>query len=222
MVLAIAAEMGWEVVQLDAKHAFLYADIEEEVFVEAAPGFERTVKDGAQILMKLGKSLYRLAQSPRNWWTIDPLLITLGFVPLKFDTCIYIYGNNGIVIILTLYVEDLVGADIQVIESFKRKLMERFKMTDMGDVSLVLGMRVPCDRQNKTLAIARRTTPSLFWVMMFGMANCKPTSTPGCGPEVSTRLPEDILLNEGDAAVPSHYGLGDVPRSNHKVRHHVQ
>ena len=119
MVLAIAAEMGWEVVQLDAKHAFLYADIEEEVFVEAAPGFERTVKDGAQILMKLGKSLYRLAQSPRNWWTIDPLLITLGFVPLKFDTCIYIYGNNGIVIILTLYVEDLVGADIQVIESFK-------------------------------------------------------------------------------------------------------
>ena len=222
MVLAIAAEMGWEVAQLDAKHAFLYADIEEEVFVEAAPGFERTVKDGAQILMKLGKSLYRLAQSPRNWWTIDPLLITLGFVPLKFDTCIYIYGNNGIVIILTLYVEDLVGADIQVIESFKRKLMERFKMTDMGDVSLVLGMRVPCDRQNKTLAIARRTTPSLFWVMMFGMANCKPTSTPGCGPEVSTRLPEDILLNEGDAAVPSHYGLGDVPRSNHKVRHHVQ
>ena len=62
------------------------------MFVKAAPGFERTDKDGVQLLMKLGKSLYGLAQSPGNWWkTIDPLLITLEFVPLKFD-CSYIYS----------------------------------------------------------------------------------------------------------------------------------
>ena len=66
MVLAIAAEMDWEVVQLDVKSAFLYAEI-EEVFVEAAPGFERTDEDGVQLLMKLGKSLYGLAQSPGSW-----------------------------------------------------------------------------------------------------------------------------------------------------------
>ena len=101
------------------------------MLVEAAPGFERTHKDGVQLLMKLGKSLYGVAQSPGNWWrTIDPLLITLEFVPLKSDTCIYIYRKNGIVVILTLYVDDLllVGADIQVIESIKRKMMERFKI----------------------------------------------------------------------------------------------
>ena len=152
MVLAIAAEMDWEVLQLDVKTAFLHADIEEEECVEAAPGFEKTDKHGVQLLMKLGKSLYGRAQSPDNWWkTIDPLLITLEFVPLKSDTCIYIDRKNGIVIILTLYVDDLllVGADVQVIESIKRKLMERFKMTDMGDVSLVLGMQVTGDRQNK-------------------------------------------------------------------------
>ena len=40
MVLAIAAEMDWVVVKLDVKTAFLYADVEEEVFVEAAPGVE--------------------------------------------------------------------------------------------------------------------------------------------------------------------------------------
>ena len=37
MVLAIAAEMDWEVCQLDVKTAFLYADIEEEVFVAEPP-----------------------------------------------------------------------------------------------------------------------------------------------------------------------------------------
>ena len=114
MVLAITAERDWEVVQLDVKTAFLFADIEKKVILQAAPGFERTDKDGVQLLMKLEKSLYGLAQRPENWWkTIDPLLVTLEFVPLKSDTCIYIYKKNGIVIILTLYVDNLlVGADI--------------------------------------------------------------------------------------------------------------
>ena len=57
--------------------------------------------------MKLGKSLYGLAQSLRNWFhTIDPVLISIGLVPLKSDTCIYIYNHDGVVIILTLYVDD--------------------------------------------------------------------------------------------------------------------
>ena len=104
MVLAIAAEMDWEVLQLDVKTAFLHADIEEEEFVEAAPGFEKTDKHGVQLLMKLGKSLYGRAQSPDNWWkTIDPLLITLEFVPLESDTCIYIYRTNGM-FVYVLYV----------------------------------------------------------------------------------------------------------------------
>ena len=97
--------------------------------------------------MKLGKSLYGLAQSPRNWvHTIDPVLVSIGFVPLKSDTCIYMYNHDG-VIILTLYVDDLlvIGGDIQLIEKIRIKLMEKFKMTDVGDVSLVLGMQITRD-----------------------------------------------------------------------------
>ena len=77
MLLAIAAEMDWEVVQLDVRTAFFYTDT-ENVFEEAVPGFQRMHKDGVQLLVQLGKSLYGLAQNPGNWWkTIDPLLITL-------------------------------------------------------------------------------------------------------------------------------------------------
>ena len=60
------------------KTAFLYADIEEDVYIKVAPSFETTNKDGIQLVMKLQKSLYGLAQSPRNWWqTNDPKLIEL-------------------------------------------------------------------------------------------------------------------------------------------------
>ena len=109
------------------------------------PGFGTQGKNGIPFVMKLGKSLYGLGQSPGNWFhTIDPVLISIAFVPLKSDTCIYIYDHDGIIIILTLYEVDLVliGGDIKLIEKIKRKVMDQFKMTDMGDVSLVLGMQV--------------------------------------------------------------------------------
>ena len=115
MVRVIAAEMEWEVRQLDVKTAFLYVDIEEDVFVAEPPGFETQGKNGDPFVMKLGNSLYGLAQSPGNWFhTIDPVLISIGFVPLKSDTCIYIYDHDGTIIIRTLYVDDLlvIGGDI--------------------------------------------------------------------------------------------------------------
>ena len=65
MVLAIAAEMDWVVVKLDVKTAFLYADVEEEVFVEAAPGVERTDKDGVHS-HETGEEPERTGSEPRE------------------------------------------------------------------------------------------------------------------------------------------------------------
>ena len=115
--------------------------------------------------MKLGKSLYGLAQSPGNWFhAIDPVLISIGFILLKSDTCIYIY-NHDVVIILTLYVDDLlvIGGDIQLMEKIMSKLIEKFKMTDMGDVSLVLGMQITRDRKKKTLTISQEEYTKSIW-----------------------------------------------------------
>ena len=86
MVLAIAAEKIWEVFQVDVNTAFLYALLEEEekVLVENTPGFVQFTTDGVRYVMDLQKSLYGLAQSPRNWWkTTDPKLIEIRFVPLN-------------------------------------------------------------------------------------------------------------------------------------------
>ena len=66
MVLAIAAEINWEARQLDVKTDFLFADIEEEVFVAEPPGFETNDNVKRLLVMKLGKILYGLAQSPGN------------------------------------------------------------------------------------------------------------------------------------------------------------
>ena len=79
--------------------------------MEQAPGFVVKDKDGSETVMQLEKSLYGLAQSPGNWFhTIDPVLVDIGFVPLKSDTWVYVYNCEGVKIILTLYVDDLLLA----------------------------------------------------------------------------------------------------------------
>ena len=82
-----------------------------------------------------------------------------------------------------------------MIESIKRELMGKFKMTDMGDVSLILGRQVTRDHQNKTLTISQENYTKSIQENV-GMANCNRTSTSAYGPELSTKQPEDTLLGE--------------------------
>ena len=70
-------------------------------------------------------------------------------------------------------------------------------MTDMGDVSLVLGMEVVRDREGKTVTISQETyTKSLL--ERYGMAKCNPAYTPGVGQELSLDQPREKVLNEED------------------------
>ena len=104
------------------------------------------------------KSLYGLRQSPTNWWdTIDKHLVEIAFKSLKSDPCVYTYSDCGAIYMLTLYVDDvlLLGKDVLMLRRMKQKLVSRFSMTDMGDVSLVLGMGVTRDRGEGTVTITQ-------------------------------------------------------------------
>ncbi|GJU26211.1 putative ribonuclease H-like domain-containing protein [Tanacetum coccineum] len=63
--LAYASFMGFTVYQMDVKSAFLYGQIEEEVYVCQPPGFEDP--DHPDKVYKVVKALYGLHQAPRAW-----------------------------------------------------------------------------------------------------------------------------------------------------------
>lgn len=103
----------------------------------------------------------------------------------------YIYQPNGDTIIVTGCVDDflIIVDNIDVTGIMKRKRME------MGDVSLFLGMQVTRDHQNGTLTIStENSTKSVL--DRFGLVGCNPASSPGYSPELSTKQPEETLLNE--------------------------
>ena len=66
-------------------------------------------------------------------------------------------------------------------------------MTDMGDVSLVLGMVVTRDREKGTVTITQdEYTKSLL--KRYGMASCNQTYTPDLGNELSLDQPGERLF----------------------------
>lgn len=58
LILAMAANKGWQVHHLDVKTAFLNGDLMEEVYVTQPEGFE--VKGKETRVLKLSKALYGL------------------------------------------------------------------------------------------------------------------------------------------------------------------
>ena len=155
-------------------------------------------KSRVPFVIKLKKSLYGLRQSPKKWFgTMDAHLSNIGLRSLKSDPCVYVFEDKTAPAILTLYVDDilLLGNNKQLLGKLKKKLMYRFEMTDLGDVSKVLGMNVTRDRENGTITIDQRDYTEDI-LDHYGMTNCNVAFTLGVGPEISLDHPTDRLLNE--------------------------
>ena len=135
MMLAIAAELDYEVLMLDVQTTFLKAGVEEEVYVKMAPGEETYDKSRVPFVMKLKKSLYGLRQSLKNWFgAMDDHLSNIGFRSLKSDPCVYVFEDKTGTAILTLYVDDifLLGTNKQLLGKLKKQLMDSFERRTSG------------------------------------------------------------------------------------------
>ena len=75
---------------------------------------------------------------------INEFLESMGFTRCASDTCVYVKrAHTGRVIIIGLFVDDLPIAyhkeDEKEWLGLKPKLMQRFKMKDIGECKLILG-----------------------------------------------------------------------------------
>lgn len=197
----------------------------EKVLVEIALGFVQTNKDCIRYVMDLQRSLYGLAQSPRYWWkTTDPKLIELGFVPLKSDSCTYVYQRNGTTAIITRYVDDLliIGCDITVVNGTKKNLMEKFKLSDFGDVSLILGIQVSRNRAKGSLTISLKVLDRIYsqavqnWQLQAAEHSRLRLKT------ANGATGDDSSRQGGNSKVPRHPGFRSVPAPSYTLRRHVR
>ena len=178
ILLAVANEEGMDVHQMDVTTAFLYGELQEEIFMKQAEG---QVKPGQEHLVcKLKRSLYGLKQSPRCWnQKMDRFLMTNGFHATKSDSALYVKGAGKDKIYVGLYVDDLLIAtsDASSLARTKSALCGAFKMTDFGEVSTVLGIKITRDKSTGLLTMSQEKYAEQV-LKRFNMLSAQGKSTP--------------------------------------------
>ncbi|KAJ7950679.1 Retrovirus-related Pol polyprotein from transposon TNT 1-94 [Quillaja saponaria] len=94
VLISCAANLGWDLQQLDIKNAFLHGDLAEEVYMEIPLGFSCQKTEGK--VCKLKKSLYGLKQSPRAWFDrFQKAMISFGYQQSNADHTMFVKHCHG-------------------------------------------------------------------------------------------------------------------------------
>ena len=89
---------------VDIKTAFLYGDLEEEIYMECPQGMSDIGKDDCIIF---NKCIYGLVQAARQYYKkAVKILKNLGFEAGNVDPCLYVKKSAKGVVYIALYVND--------------------------------------------------------------------------------------------------------------------
>ncbi|KAL0540374.1 hypothetical protein IC582_024611 [Cucumis melo] len=141
VLISIATLNNLLIHQMDVKTTFLNGDLEEEIYMEQPEGF--IVHGQESKVCKVDKFLYSLKQARKQWHEkFDNLLMSKGFKVNESDKCIYYKTKGRLCIIICLYVDDMLGSDLHVINDVRSMISANFDMKDLGEADVILGIKI--------------------------------------------------------------------------------
>ena len=179
-ILAIAARNDWEIDVFDFHGAYLNGELNEreDVYMEQPPDYETA--DRRTFVLKLKKALYGLKQGGRKWYdTLCRTLAELGMKRSEADFGVFYAHTVTDIILLAIHVDDcmLTGNNVAVLTEFKRKIGAIYKLTDLGPISWLLGIKVTRDRELRTLHLSQTSYIESI-IRRFNFDDLKPASIP--------------------------------------------
>lgn len=89
LLLALSAEYQWYIRHIDVKNAYLYGNLQEEIYMRLPPLYDAKEEEVAKLL----RPIYGLRQSGRKWnEALNEYLTKIGFERLKSSNCTYRKG----------------------------------------------------------------------------------------------------------------------------------
>jgi hypothetical protein len=196
LIVALAALQHWHMSSVDVKTAFLYGELDEELFMEQPEGFKKKGQEHKVFCLK--QALYGLKQVALQWWqALDKSMKAMGFKHFKSDSGVFVLMRSGRPeIIVIVYVDNAVflGRQRHLVSNYKECFMCTWECRDLGETKEFLKMRINClkgvitlDQKDYLMTVLKH----------FNMHNVKEASTPlpsGYNP-VPNKLPVDEKLH---------------------------
>ncbi|GKV02840.1 hypothetical protein SLEP1_g15229 [Rubroshorea leprosula] len=160
-VLALATSQNWKLWQLDVKNAFLYGELDKDIYMEQPPGY--------------------FANSHPDFVANSRKLF------MDSDHSLFVKKQSSLHVIVLLYVDDMIiiGNDEEEIARLQEKLSIRFDMKNLGELNHFLGLKVE-NLENGIFVTQRNYAEKL--VAKFDLKEGKKCSTPL---DINTRLRRD-------------------------------
>ncbi|KAI3744219.1 hypothetical protein L1987_57296 [Smallanthus sonchifolius] len=174
-VLSLAVNNSWPLYQLDINNAFLYGELNEDVYMSLPEGY---YSKGETKVCKLVKSLYGLKQASRMWnEKLVSVLLELGFEQSKCDHSMFVKFDKQVFIVLLVYVDDIIitGSCVTEIKKIKTLLQSKFLIKDLGLLKYFLGIEVI--KSEKGLCLSQRKY-CMDLLAEYGLLGCKPVNMP--------------------------------------------
>jgi len=179
VLLSLAANQDWPLLQFDVKNAFLHGEILEEIYMDFPPGMEDSmINSNGMKVCKLKKALYGLKQSPRAWFgRFTKSMKAFGYRASNYDHTLFLKKGEGKITALIIYVDDMIvtGNDQDEIYSLQKYLVSEFEMKQLGNLKYFLGIEVA--RSNHGIFLCQRKY-TIDLLSETGLLGCKPVDTP--------------------------------------------
>jgi hypothetical protein len=189
-LLSKAAQEDLELYQLDIKTAFLYGELEEEIYITQPPGYEQ---GSPGTVCRLQRALYGLRQAPRVWHTrMEKELKLYGFEPSDADPCLYVQHNKHYNVYCLVWVDDCLLAckELEHAVRIAQQLSSAFDVHTIGEPQQFLGMEVKRDRDVGTIKLSQ-TKYVTSLMSKYGLEEAKMKTVP---------LSPSTKLTKGDSA----------------------
>ena len=129
-------------VAIDVKTAFLYGEIDHDVYISVPEGY---VTDSDVVALKLKKSLYGLKTSSKTWFTkFSSALLAIGFKAFMPDQCVFIMFRDEQIFVIVVYVDDCLFAfsDEKQGQAILDQLADTFKIKVMPKPKIFVGLQI--------------------------------------------------------------------------------
>ena len=172
LALVCSAIYNWKLRQFDIKCAYLHGELNEEIYMMQAPGYE----DNTNKVYHLFRPLYGLKHAGNIWNAkLNDTLTTLGFNQLKSNYCCYVQrSEEGCTILLILVDNFLSISDQDELNNWiETKVNKHFEVKSLGQPSIILKVH----QENHLIEISQTHYIDTL-LKKYGLQDANPVSTP--------------------------------------------